>query len=150
MPATESPKVMGLMGIHNPDALWHYVGYTYCPCCGKEGQNEGTMVNHLRTTHYSLGLVCNQCSGCPTVMSDSLQQHGCQNCQRYCVASRSGLSNWPTYPTRSLHKGAKAVLFNQTPFPPEGQKIWWRRHCPPAHQIHLLFSSLTDKQLFLF
>ena len=89
---TESPKVMGLMGIHNPNTLQHYAGHTYCPWCGKEGQNEGTVVNHLRTTHYRLGLVCNQCFGCPTVTSDSLCQHGCQNCQRYCVTSGSGLS----------------------------------------------------------
>ena len=93
VPATKSLKVMGLMGIHDPDALWCYTGYTYWPWCGKEGQNEGTVVNHLRTTHYRLGLVCNQCFGCPTVMSDSLCQHGHQNCQRYCVASGSGLSN---------------------------------------------------------
>ena len=58
VPAMESPKVMGLKGIHDPDALWHFMGYTSCPWCGKEGQNEGTMVNHLRTTHYRLGLVC--------------------------------------------------------------------------------------------
>ena len=73
VPTTESLKVMGLMGIHDPDALWHYAGYTYCPWCGKEGQNEGTVVNHLRTTHYRLGLVCDWCFGCPTVMLDSLQ-----------------------------------------------------------------------------
>ena len=60
---------MGLMGIHHPDALQCYAGYTYCPQCGKEGQNEGTVVNHLRTTHYRLGLVCDWCFGCPTVMS---------------------------------------------------------------------------------
>ena len=57
VPTSESPKVMGLMGIHDPDAPWCYAGYTYCPWCGKEGQNEGTVVNHLRTTHYRLGLV---------------------------------------------------------------------------------------------
>ena len=66
-------KGMELMGIHNPNALRHYAGYTYCPWCGKEGQNEGTMVNHLRTTHYRLGLVCDWCFGCPMVMLDSLQ-----------------------------------------------------------------------------
>ena len=38
----ESPKVMGLKGIHNPDALWHFASYTYCPWCRKDGQNEGT------------------------------------------------------------------------------------------------------------
>ena len=59
VPTMESPKVMGLMGIHDPNALWHFAGYTYCPWCGKEGQNEGTVVNHLRKTHYRLGLVCN-------------------------------------------------------------------------------------------
>ena len=41
VPTSKSPKVMGLMGIHDPDALQHYAGYTYCPWCGKEGQNEG-------------------------------------------------------------------------------------------------------------
>ena len=47
VPPTESPKVMGLVGIHNPDALCHFSGITHCPWCGKEGQNEGTVVNHL-------------------------------------------------------------------------------------------------------
>ena len=81
VPAMESPKVMGLVGIHNPDVLRHYAGYPYCPWCGKEGQNEGTMVNHLRTTHYRLGLMCDWCFSCPTVTSDMLCQHGHQNCQ---------------------------------------------------------------------
>ena len=44
---SESPKVMGLVGIHDPDALHHFGGITHCPWCGKEGQNKGTMVNHL-------------------------------------------------------------------------------------------------------
>ena len=57
---------MGLVGIHDPDALWHFVGFTYCPWCGKEGQSEGTVVNHLRTSHYRLGLMCDKCHGCPT------------------------------------------------------------------------------------
>ena len=92
VPTMESPKVMGLMGIHEPDGLWCYAGYTYCPWCGKEGQNEGIVVNYLRMIHYRLGLVCNQCFGWPTVTLDSLCWHGCQNCQQYCVASGSGLS----------------------------------------------------------
>ena len=57
VPTMESPKVMWLMGIHDPDALQHFAGFTYCPWCGKEGQKEGTVVNYLRTTHYRLGLV---------------------------------------------------------------------------------------------
>ena len=28
------------------------------PWCGKEGQNKGTMVNHLWNVHYCLGLIC--------------------------------------------------------------------------------------------
>ena len=38
----------------------------------KDGQNEGTIINHLRTVHYKLGLICNQCFGCPAVTSDAL------------------------------------------------------------------------------
>ena len=76
----ESPKVMGLNGIHDPNALWHFAGYTYCPWCRKDGQNEGTIINHLRTVHYRLGLMCDQCFCCPTVMSDTLHQHGCHTC----------------------------------------------------------------------
>ena len=37
VPTTESPKVMGLKGIHDPDTLWHFVGYTYCPWLVWEG-----------------------------------------------------------------------------------------------------------------
>ena len=36
VPSTESPKVMGLKGIHDSDALRHFASYTYCPWCGKE------------------------------------------------------------------------------------------------------------------
>ena len=80
VPTSESPKVMGLVGIHDPDALWHFASFTYCPWCGKEGQNEGMVVNHLRTTHYRLGLVCDKCHSCPTTTSDTLHCHGHHNC----------------------------------------------------------------------
>ena len=82
VPLSESPKVMGLVGIHNPDFLCHFNGSTHCPCCGKEGQNEGTVVNHLQMVHYRLGLVCNKCSDCPSTSSDTLCCHGWQNCQQ--------------------------------------------------------------------
>ena len=78
--AKESPKIMGLKGIHDSDALWHFASYTYCPWCSKDGQNEGTIINHLRTVHYKLGLVCNQCFGCSTVTLDTLRWHGCHTC----------------------------------------------------------------------
>ena len=76
----ESPKIMGLKGIHDPNALWHFASYTYCPWCGKDRQNEGTIINHLRTVQYKLGLICNQCFGCPVVMSDALCHHGHNSC----------------------------------------------------------------------
>ena len=41
VPASESPKVMGLRGIHNLDALWHYAGYTYFPGAGRRGRMRG-------------------------------------------------------------------------------------------------------------
>ena len=68
----ESPKVMGLKGIHDPEALWHFTGFTYCPWCGKDSQNEGTIVNHLRMVHYKLGLVCDLYFCCPTMTADTL------------------------------------------------------------------------------
>ena len=77
----ESPKEMGLKGIHNPEALQHFSGYTYCLWCGKRGQNEGTIINHLRMVHYKLGLICNKCYGCPTTMSDTLWRHGHVTCK---------------------------------------------------------------------
>ena len=72
----ESPKEMGLKGIHKPEALWHFARFTYCPWCGKYGQNEGTVINHLRTVHYRSGLICDWCFGCPTTMVDTLCRHG--------------------------------------------------------------------------
>ena len=89
VPTSESPKVMGLVGIHDPDALWHFAGFTYCPWCGKEGQNEGMVVNHLRTTHYRLGLVCDKCHGCPTTTCNTLHCHGCHKCHRVITPSES-------------------------------------------------------------
>ena len=53
----ESPKIMGPKGIHSPEALKHQAGLSFCPWCRKEGQNECTMVNHLHTRHYHLGLI---------------------------------------------------------------------------------------------
>ena len=81
VPLLESQKVMGLVGIHDPDALHHFSGMTHCPWCRKEGQNEGTVTNHLQMVHYRLGLVCNKCYNYPSTSSDTLCHHGWQNCQ---------------------------------------------------------------------
>ena len=80
LPPSGSPKVMALVGIHDPDALCHFGSITYCPWCGKEGQNEGTMVNLLQTMHYRLGLMCNRCYDCLSTMSDTLHHHGWHEC----------------------------------------------------------------------
>ena len=47
VPPTKFPKIMGLKEIHSPKALHRQVGLTFCLWCGKEGQNYGTVVNHL-------------------------------------------------------------------------------------------------------
>ena len=57
----ESPKIMGLLDIHSPDALCHHGSLAFCPCCGKEGKIEGTIINHLWIMHYQLELICNRC-----------------------------------------------------------------------------------------
>ena len=94
IPPSESPKVIGLMGIHDPDSLCWFSSVTYCPWCGKEGQNEGMVVNHLWTTHYRLGLVCDRWYGCLTTMSNTLCHHGRLNCHelRESIPSKSGPS----------------------------------------------------------
>ena len=76
----ESPKIMGLNGIHSPEALKCQAGQSFCPWCGKEGQNEGTMVNDLHTRHYCLGLVYEQCLQHFTTSLDRMQQH-LQSCE---------------------------------------------------------------------
>ena len=77
----ELPKVMGLKGVNHPDALHHFARLTFCPWCGKKGQNKGTMINHLWTTYYKLGLVCNQCLYCPSITLEALWHHG-QGCKQ--------------------------------------------------------------------
>ena len=81
VPPLESPKVLELVGIHGPEALCCFNGMTHCPWCRKEGQNEGTVINHLQMVHYRLSLVCNKCYNYPSTSSDTLCHHGWQNCQ---------------------------------------------------------------------
>ena len=82
VPPSESPKVMGLVGIHDQDAFCHFSGITHCPWYGKEGQNKGTVVNHLHTVHYRLGLVCNRCHDCLSITSNTLHCHGQEDCHQ--------------------------------------------------------------------
>ena len=134
---------MGLVGIHDPDALCHFGGITYRPLCRKEGQNEGTMVNHLQTVHYRLGLVCNRCYGCPSTMSDTLCCHGWHDS--------------PVWGEWSLWVSSLGVIFRRAQLPqlriPTRKWRWnglprlpWgkdqQRRChPPTHTTHHLNSS---------
>ena len=68
--------------MHDPDALCHFSSMTHCPWCGEEGQNEGTVVNHLQTVHYRLGVVYNKCNDCPSTSLDTLHCHSQQDCQQ--------------------------------------------------------------------
>ena len=77
----ESPKVMDLMAVHDPDTLCHFNGMTHCSWCRKGGQNEGTVVNHLWTVHYRLGLMREKCYGCLTTSSEAICHHSQKDCQ---------------------------------------------------------------------
>ena len=91
----QSPKIMGLKGIHCPEVLKHQAGLSFCPWCGKEGQNEGNMVIHLCTGYYCLRLVCERCLHHFTTSSDRMQHHlqGCQS-THVCYDEESDWSQW--------------------------------------------------------
>ena len=72
---TESPNIMGLKGIYSLEALCQWGGQSFCPWCRKEGQNESTVINHLRTVHYHLGLVCALCMDFFATSVDTMRWH---------------------------------------------------------------------------
>ena len=63
----ESPKIMGLKGIHSPETLKRWA-----------------VVNHLRTSHYHLGLICGQCLKYFTTNSNTMWHHS-QGCPSACT-----------------------------------------------------------------
>ena len=73
----ELPNFMGLKGIHSPEALHQWGSHSFCPWCGKEGQNEGMVVNHLQTIYYHLGLVCALYVEFFTTSADTMRWHTC-------------------------------------------------------------------------
>ena len=73
---SESPKVMGLKGVHHPEVLCCFARLTFCPGCGKEGWNEGMVVNHLQIMHYKLELVFSRCLHFPSIISEAIWHHG--------------------------------------------------------------------------
>ena len=93
---------MGVKEVHHPDALHCITGFTFCPWCGKEGQNKGTVVNDLWTMHYKLGLVCNWCLHFPSITSEAIQHHswGCKQPREVTSKRKMGglmMCPCPTY-----------------------------------------------------
>ena len=66
---------MELKEIHSLEALHQQGSCSYCPWCGKEDQNEGMVVNHLRTMDYHLGLVCTLSMDFFTTSMDTMRWH---------------------------------------------------------------------------
>ena len=72
---TELPNIMELKGIHFPKALHWWGSHSYYPWCGKEKQNKGTVINHLWTVHYHLGLICALCCDFFAISGDIMRWH---------------------------------------------------------------------------
>ena len=87
---------MGLEGIHSPKALQWQSGLTFCLWCGKEGQNEAMMVNHLQTMHYHLGLICACCLNYFTMSTDDMWQHA-QLCKSTAASNDDRKESPPDY-----------------------------------------------------
>ena len=79
----ESPKIMDLRGIHSPEGLKHQASVSFFPWCRKEGKNEDTVVNHLCTRYYHLGLICQRCLSYFMTTSDTMHCHS-QGCEPTC------------------------------------------------------------------
>ena len=65
---------------HGQGGMSCFSGVTYFPWCRK-GQNEGTIINHLRMVHYKLGLICEKCFCFPSITSEAIQCHSQKNCE---------------------------------------------------------------------
>ena len=72
---TEPSSIMGPEGINFLEDLHRWGGCLYCPWCSKEGQNEGTVVNHLCTVHYHLGFMCTLCLAYFTTSAGTMRKH---------------------------------------------------------------------------
>ena len=145
---------MGLTGIHHPDALSHFTGVTFCPWCRKEGLNRGTMVNHLPTMHYKLGLVCDKCLHFPTVTSEAIMAKAANSPRKVTPERRMGAPMMclhqtnqqppPLPPVKILSAQVAATQVLQDKHTAEHSylsKIHVILHCYIYHslQMHLLF-----------
>ena len=86
---------MGLEGIHSPEALQWLSGLTFYLWCGKEGQNEGMVLNHLWTMHYHLGLICACCLDYFMMSADTMWQHT-QLCKSVVAGNNDDREESPT------------------------------------------------------
>ena len=148
---------MGLVGIHDPDALWNFNGVTHCPWCRKEGQNEGTTVNHLWMVHYSLAWCVTDAMTAHTqhlTLSATTAGRTVTNLGRKILMSQFCLSN-PQKKQNCLSWGYKqggqdGMVYTRLSYweyhlptvtaLEEDQQI---RHNPPTHTPHHLFSCKT-------
>ena len=171
---------MGLMGIQDVDVLCYFIGLTHCPWCRKEDQKEGSIVNHLQTVHYKLGLICEKCFGCLSIMSEAVCHHGQKDCQpsgeggpdesssSAKLLARSGLGQ--SYLNRNLDGGSKggsgvphATSFGIAPLPhwhgpgrePDGGGTTCQPNTSPSPQssctqIGLMLSSMNLELSMMF
>ena len=121
---TESPKIMGLEGIQLPKALWQWSGLSFYLWCGKEGQNEGTVVNHMQMTHYHLGLICACCLNFFTMSSDNMWQHALVCKSMAASDSNDNRGRWQQWWWLPI-------------------QIWWGLDSPILSTSHPIVASLT-------
>ena len=76
---SKSPKVMGLMGIHDPDALCHFNRLTHCPWCGKEVKTRAPLSTTCRQC-ITRWASCEKFFGCLSIMSEAIHCHGQKDC----------------------------------------------------------------------
>ena len=85
---TKLQSIMWLKGVHSPEALHHWVA-THTAWCTKEGPNEGTIINHLWTVQYHLGLVCTLCMDFFATSADTMREH-VPSCKAIATKDRDG------------------------------------------------------------
>ena len=132
------------------------------PLVWEGGPEWGTVVNHLQTVHYRLGLVCNKCNDCPSTSLDILHHHSQQDCQQ---SGGEGFQWTSLFRVITCRKQTKLIHLNQESeqrspggmvslrLPYKGhplpigialQKNQWRGHYLPTHASCYLFSYMTQ------
>ena len=99
----KSHNIVGLRGVHSLETLHQQGGHSFCPCCVKEGQNEGTVMNHLKTMHYHLGLVCALCVDFFSTSADTMMwyAHICRS------ITATKVNDWEEEESKNYNDGNK-------------------------------------------